>query len=248
MRRMNDGLSELTFAFRPGIELDGEEVIRTFQPSCALTADGTLVAFCQGRLREGRDDDPKAVLTARSTDDGATWSKPRFVSAPMTHYAVSGYVSMQNGRERVSCLTMVDMRTTEQFYGKDYGTMKRRTGIDIDEVGRRTPMVLCRFDSDDLGDTWSPHTLTGDATPLGKRYDGATLIMLNPIGQVHVIPEGHHRGRMVIGCPLTAVPEDEPLTDYFRNHQPFVQPGTDNARRGHEQQCPGLDSSPPDLQ
>ena len=33
--------------------------------------------------------------------------------------------------------------------------MREQTGIDIDVVGRDTPMVLCRFDSDDDGDTWT---------------------------------------------------------------------------------------------
>ena len=74
MRKLENGLSELTLAFEPGFEVDGEVVCRTFQPSYVVTRNGTLIAFCQGRLRGGSDDDPKMILTSRSSDWGATWS------------------------------------------------------------------------------------------------------------------------------------------------------------------------------
>ena len=218
MRKLEHGLSELTLAFESGFKVDGEVVCRTFQPSYVVTRDGTAIAFCQGRLRGGSDDDPKVILTSRSDDWGATWSPAKVVSGRMTHYAVSAYCSERDGRERVSVLTMVDLRGTENIYEKDYGRMRDRTGIDIDAVGRDTPMVLCRFDSDDGGDTWTTEALIGDRTPLNRRYRDGTLIMFNPIGQVHVIPEGPHRGRYVMGGPVTVVPEGEVVTDYFRNH------------------------------
>ena len=57
---------------------------------------------------------------------------------------------------------MVDLRGTEELYNRDYARMRDSTGIDIDTVGRDTPMVLCRFDSDDSGSTWSMEALAGD--------------------------------------------------------------------------------------
>ena len=218
MRKLDNGLSELTVALAPGLEVDGDVVCRTFQPSYVVTRNGALLAFCQGRLGGGRDDDPKVVLTSTSEDEGATWSPPRAVSGRMTHYALSAYLSDRHGRERISVLTMVDLRGTEALYGRDYGEMRDRTGIDIDAVGRQTPMVLCRFDSDDGGGTWTAEALTGDRTPLNHRYSDGTLVMFNPLGQVHVIPEGPHRGRYVMGGPVTVVPGEEEATDCFRNH------------------------------
>lgn len=218
MRKLRDGLSERTLAFEPGFEAHGEVVCRTFQPSYVVMGDGTLLAFCQGRLREGRDDDPKVILMSRSADGGATWSPAKAVSARLTHYAMSAYRSEREGRERVSVLTMVDMRGTEKLYGHDHGEMRERTGIDVDAVGRRIPMVLCRFDSDDGGESWTMETLLGERSPLNRRYADGTLIMFNPVGQVHVIPEGPHRGRYILGGPVTVVPEGETVSDYFRDH------------------------------
>ncbi len=218
MRQLQDGLSERTLAFEPGFEAHGEVVCRTFQPSYVVLGGGNLLAFCQGRLREGRDDDPKVILTSRSADGGATWSPAKAVSGRLTHYAMSAYRSEREGRERVSVLTMVDMRGTERLYGHDHGEMRERTGIDIDAVGHRTPMVLCRFDSDDGGESWTMETLLGERSPLNRRYADGTLIMFNPVGQVHVIPEGPHRGRYILGGPVTVVPGGEAVSDYFRDH------------------------------
>ncbi len=218
MRKLQDGLSERTLAFEPGFEAHGEVVCRTFQPSYVVMGDETLLAFCQGRLRAGRDDDPKVVLMSRSDDWGATWSRAKAVSGRLTHYAMSAYLSKRDGRERVSVLTMVDLRGTEDLYGNDHGAMRERTGIDIDAVGRDTPMVLCRFDSDDGGGTWTMETLLGERSPLNRRYADGTLIMFNPVGQVHAIPEGPHRGRYILGGPVTVVPEGEAVTNHFRNH------------------------------
>ena len=88
MRKLDNGLSELTLALKPGLEVDGEQVCRTFQPSYVVTRESVLIAFCQGRLRGGSDDDPKMVLTSRSEDWGATWSPATPVSGCITHYAM----------------------------------------------------------------------------------------------------------------------------------------------------------------
>lgn len=219
MRQLDDGLSELTLAFSPGFEVYDERVCRTFQPSYVMMENGSLIAFCQGRLRSGADDDPKVIVTSKSTDWGTTWSPARPVSGRMNHYAMSAYTSRRNGCERVSVLTIVDLRVTEKLYEGNYGRMKEETGIDIDVVGRNTPMVFCRFDSDDEGETWSMEVLLGSRTPLNQRYRDGTLVMFNPIGQVHVIPEGTSRGLYIIAGPVTLVPEGETVSNHFRNHR-----------------------------
>ena len=206
MRQLENGLSEGTLAFEPGFEVYGEVVCRTFQPSYVVTRDGMLIAFCQGRLRGGRDDDPKVILTSRKQRLGRDVVASEAVSGRITHYAVSAYLSERDGRERVSVLSMVDLRGTENIYDKDYGEMRAQSGIDIDAVGRDTPMVLCRFDSDDDGDTWTMETLLGDRSPLKHRYSDGTLIMFNAVGQVHAITQGPHRGGtfwadLLLWCP-----------------------------------------------
>ena len=218
MRQLENGLSERTLAFEPGFEVHGEVVSRTFQPSYVVTRDGVLIAFCQGRLRgrprrrsEGDSDEQEQRL-------GRDVVASEGVSGRITHYAVSAYLSERDGRERVSVLSMVDLRGTENIYDKDYGEMREQSGIDIDAVGRDTPMVLCRFDSDDDGDTWTMETLLGDRSPLNHRYSDGTLIMFNAVGQVHAITQGPYRGRYVLGGPVTVVPEGEVVTNYFRNH------------------------------
>ena len=215
MRQLENGLSERTLAFEPGFEVYGEEVCRTFQPSYVVTRDGVLIAFCQGRLRGGRDDDPKVILTSKSSDWGATWSPAKAVSGRITHYAVSAYLSERDGRERVSVLSMVDLRGTENIYDKDYGEMRAQSGIDIDAVGRDTPMVLCRFDSDDDGDTWTMEMLLGDRSPLNHRYSDGTLIMFNAVGQVHAISEGPIGGGTFWGDLLLWCPRERPLRIIF---------------------------------
>ncbi len=80
-------------------------------------------------------------------------------------------------------------------------------------------MVLRRFDSDDGGDTWTAETLLGDRTPLGHAIDGWTVIMVNPIGQVHTISDGPNCGRLIIGCPVAAVPPDKTISEDWREHQ-----------------------------
>lgn len=100
MRKLDNGLSELTLALEPGLEIDGEVVCRTFQPSYVVTRHGTLMAFCQGRLRGGGDDDPKMVLTSRSDDWGATWSPAEAVSgwnAPQECPVTDSYAERRPG-------------------------------------------------------------------------------------------------------------------------------------------------------
>lgn len=218
MRHLEKGLSAMSMAFPPGLELEDENICRTFQPSVVVMPDRTLLAFCQGRLREGRDDDPKVILVSASNDAGASWTPARRVSPPLMSYAMSAYLSRQDGRAVVSVLTMVDLRGTEDVYGKDYGRMLAQTGIDIEIVGRATPMILCRFDSADAGASWTTTPLSGTASPLNRPLAGGTPIMFNPIGQVHVMPAGPWQGRYIIGGPVTMVPAGTTIGNYFRDH------------------------------
>jgi len=213
-----DGISDVKWAMHTGVKVGAETVVRTFQPSFTVTRDGVLYAFCQGRLKEGRDDDPKAILMNRSDDGGRTWREAHTITAPLNHFALSPYVRSDGAKETVSVLTCVGMKVTRDYYNNDDALMLDRTGIDINDVGEGTASVLCRYDSVDGGETWCVTPLTGEATPLGKVYEGSTPVFFNAIGQVHVMDTGPHAGRYVIGGPVWAAAEGETVTNHFRNH------------------------------
>jgi sialidase-1 len=213
------GLGELKMVFEPGITVKGLEVRKTFQPSFVVTSKGTLIAFCQGRLYAGADNDPKVILMNRSLDMGKTWEGVEVISNPMNFFAISPYVTIgEDGTEKISFLTCVGLKVTKKFYNHDADLLKENTGIDLEEVGSGKAAVLCRYVSEDDGKSWDREFLTDDNTPLYKSYNGFTPVFINVIGQVHRIPEGKYAGRMIIAVPVYAVPDSIPITDNFRNH------------------------------
>lgn len=212
------GLSERIIVFEPGLNIAGETVARTFQPSFTMTSEGTLLAFCQGRVGEGWDDDMKVVLVNRSFDQGRTWEGARAICAPMNHFALSPWTTGTKGNEVISALTCVDLHLTLRYYDGDPLRMRDHTGLDLSELGADTAGVLCRFVSTGQGLTWRMEVLTGDQSPLGKSYDGGTLVFLNAIGQIQRMESGSPEGRLFLAAPIYAVPAGETVTNHFRNH------------------------------
>ena len=52
----------------------GAEGYHTFRiPSLVVTGDGTILAFCEGRVGGYRDHQALYVVLKRSTDNGVTW-------------------------------------------------------------------------------------------------------------------------------------------------------------------------------
>ena len=213
------GVSEMQMVFEPGFKVGSEIVAKTFQPSYVLSAKGTLLVFCQGRLKNAGDNEVKVILMNTSRDYGKTWDGVRVLSSPMNHFAMSPYASPGKSGERISFLTCVGLKVTKEYYGNDYHVMQTKTGIDLDVVGKDKASVLCRYYSDDDGETWQLEVLTGDQTPLHKEYDGYKLVFLNAIGQVHKINDGPSKGRYILAAPMYAAPPGEEATDNFRNHQ-----------------------------
>lgn len=207
----------MDLVFKPGMEIGNETVSKTFQPSYVVTEENNLLAFCQGRLG-GADNEPKVILMNRSCDWGRTWEGARAVTAPMNHFAISPYTAEVDGHQRISLLTCVGLRVTREFYGQDLELMNQETGIDLGVVGADTGFLLCRFFSDDGGESWNLDMLHGARTPLYREYDGFTPVFLNPIGQVHKVKEGPYAGRWIIGAPIYAAPEGQEITDNYRNH------------------------------
>ena len=77
MRSFSSEISERSLVFKPGFEVDGEIVGRTFQPAYVVARDGVLITFCQGRLWGGSD------------DEGRTWCH-KVVEAASFFYSTVG--------------------------------------------------------------------------------------------------------------------------------------------------------------
>ena len=50
-------------------------------PALVITLDGTILAFCEARLHNGRDCDKIDILLRRSFDGGYSWEAPQTVIA-----------------------------------------------------------------------------------------------------------------------------------------------------------------------
>jgi sialidase-1 len=208
----------MRLVFEPGLKIGSETVAKTFQPSYVVTAKGALLVFCQGRLKNAGDNDPKVILMNTSRDYGQTWEGVRVLSSPMNHFAMSPYTSQTEAGEKISFLTCVGLKVTKNYYGNDFKLMKEKTGIDLDIVGIDKAAVLCHYYSHDDGATWHMKVLTGEKSPLYKNYGGYTPVFINTIGQVHKIKEGSHKDRFILAAPIYTVPPGEKITDNFRNH------------------------------
>lgn len=216
---LENGISDLKMVFEPGLMVGDLKVSKTFQPSFVITSKGTLLVFCQGRLFSGGDNDPKVILMNKSYDYGTTWEGVEVLSSPMNFFAISPYSAEINGRERISFLTCVGLKVTKKFYKNDNSKIKGKTGIDIDVLGDDKAAVLCRYYSEDDGQSWEKEFLTGNNTPLYQNYNGFTPVFMNTIGQVHQIPDGQYKSKMILAAPMYAVAAGDAMTDNFRNHK-----------------------------
>ena len=213
-----NGLSDLIKVFEPGLLLENEKVRKTFQPSFVITSKGTLLAFCQGRLKFGGDNDPKVILMNKSYDLGKTWEGVEVLSKPMNFFAISPFSSIVNGKEQISFITCVGLKVTKDYYDNDFQKVYLETGIDINKIGEDKASVLCRYFSDDDGKTWNKEFLTSDKTPLYKKSKEHTLVFLNTIGQVHTISKGENKGRLIVAAPMRLVSDLDTLSNNFRDH------------------------------
>jgi len=67
---------------RQNLFVGGEGGYHTYRiPSLVTTAEGVVLAFCEGRRLTGRDDDETDLLLRRSVDGGVTWEPSEVVVA-----------------------------------------------------------------------------------------------------------------------------------------------------------------------
>ncbi|MGY0019791.1 exo-alpha-sialidase [Streptomyces sp. cg35] len=145
-------------------------------PAVVKTAEGTLLAFAEGRTNDCSDAGDIDIVVKRSEDGGRTWSPLQVVNegAGDTHGNPAPVVDLRTGR-----IVLAETYNTGRTDG-------RNCAVPCD----RTPHLQY---SDDDGRTWSaPRDLSGELLPADFNSWYAT-------GPVHGIQltKGRHRGRLV---------------------------------------------------
>ncbi|MDH6626904.1 sialidase-1 [Streptomyces sp. LBL] len=166
----------ITVPFRAGHE--GYAGFRI--PAVVVTAAGTLLAFCEGRVDSGRDWGHIDIVVKRSTDGGRTWGPLRVAADNGTDLAGNpAPVVLDTGR-----ILLVHVRSAA---GASEAALLRGEVPEAD--GRR---VWVRH-SDDDGATWStPREITGQVKRPGWRWYATTpghAIQLST-GRI-VVPANH---------------------------------------------------------
>ncbi|MFD4871772.1 exo-alpha-sialidase [Streptomyces sp. NPDC058420] len=147
-------------------------------PAMVKTADGTLLAFAEGRVLNCGDAADIDIVVKRSTDDGVTWSPLQVVN-------------QGGGDTHGNPAPIVDRRTGRILLAETYNT-GRTDSASCSVPCDRTPHLQY---SDDDGLTWSqPRDLSDEILPPTWNSWYAT-------GPVHGIQlsRGRHKGRLVFG-------------------------------------------------
>ncbi|MEV6943535.1 sialidase family protein [Streptomyces sp. NPDC051172] len=147
-------------------------------PAVVKSADGTLLAFAEGRVRNCGDAGDIDIVLKRSTDGGRTWGPLQVVNHG-------------GGDTHGNPAPIVDHATGRVLLAETYNT-GRTDGSSCTVPCDRTPHLQY---SDDDGQTWSaPRDLSSEILPADWNSWYAT-------GPVHGIQltRGRHAGRLVFG-------------------------------------------------
>ncbi len=160
----------------------GSDGYHTYRiPALAVTRDGTILAFCEGRKHHRRDFGDIALLVKRSTDGGATWSRQSIVwdDAGNTCGNPAPVVDRDSGAiHLLMTWNRGDDHERDIIAGSSHDTRRVYVTSSIDD-----------------GLTWSlPNEITGDV----KRADW-TWYATGP-GHGIQIRNGKYSGRLVIPC------------------------------------------------
>jgi sialidase-1 len=160
----------------------GQDGYQTYRiPALAVTANGTVLAFCEGRKASMSDTGDIDLLVKRSTDNGRTWSPQQIVWG-------------DPGNTCGNPVPVVDRQT-----GTIWLLMAWNRGEDSGEqitarTSRDTRRVFVTGSNDD-GLSWSaPREITG-----AVKHPDWTWYATGPGGGIQ-IEHGPHRGRLVIPC------------------------------------------------
>jgi sialidase-1 len=162
--------------------VSGQDGYRTYRiPALAVTTQGTLLAFCEGRKNSASDTGDIDLLVKRSTDHGRTWSPQQVVwdDAGNTCGNPCAVVERETG-------TIWLLMTWNR--GDDHESQI------IAQTSKDTRRVFVTHSTDD-GLNWSdPREITADA-----KRDDWTWYATGP-GSGIQIQHGPQQGRLVIPC------------------------------------------------
>lgn len=174
----------------PNIFIGGQDGYHTFRiPAIVKTANGTLLAFCEGRKNSGSDTGDIDLILRRSQDSGKTWSK--IITVWDDGYNTCGnpspVVDPQTGR--IHLLMTWNLGSD----GKSAGD------FNVEGKTKDTRRVFYAY-SDDEGLTWTkPQEITSQAKEQGYGWYAT--------GPCHaiILTKNPHAGRIVIPCDAVKI-------------------------------------------
>ncbi len=160
----------------------GENGYHTYRiPALAVTPDGTVLAFCEGRRNSMRDAGDIDLLVKRSDDQGATWSDQQVVWDDI-------------GNTCGNPCPVIDGETGTLWLLTTWNRGDDIEGNIIAQTSHDTRRVFVTS-SVDAGRTWSaPREITRDV-----KRDDWTWYATGP-GSGIQIQHGPHRGRLLAPC------------------------------------------------
>ena len=178
--------------------VDGYHTYRI--PAIATTTNGTLLAFCEGRVNSSSDTGDIDLIMKRSTDDGATWSTNIVIWSDGANTCGNPVPIVDQSNNKVVLLM------TWNHGSDNHTTISAGTGNDTRRV------YLCASTDDGL--TWSsPTEITSSVKdPSWGWY--AT----GPGGGIQ-LRDGDDAGRMIVGCDHTD------SSAVFRSHAIYSDDG-----------------------
>ena len=167
--------------------VSGQNGYHTYRiPALVLTGQGTLLAFCEGRLENGSDEGEIHILLKRSTDGGDTWSEQEVIwhDAENTCGNPCPLVDLETG---TVWLLMTWNFGKDRLHGLSRGTSKDTRRVFVTH-------------SDDDGVTWEePKEITNDV----KRENWGWYAT-GPCNGIQMT-EGPCKGRLVVPCDHTTM-------------------------------------------
>lgn len=162
--------------------VSGQEGYHTYRiPALAVTTQGTVLAFCEGRKNSQSDTGDIDLLLKRSTDQGATWSEQRVIWDDA-------------GNTCGNPCVVVDRDTNTIWLLMTWNRGDDHEPQIIAQTSRDTRRVYVSHSTDD-GLTWSsPWEITS-----AVKQENWTWYATGP-GSGIQIQQGPHQGRLLIPC------------------------------------------------
>ncbi len=162
--------------------VSGQDGYHTYRiPALAVTNQGTILAFCEGRKNSRSDTGDIDLLVKRSTDQGETWSQQQVIWD-------------DQGNTCGNPCAVVDRDTGTVWLLMTWNRGDDHESQIIAQTSRDTRRVFVTHSTDD-GQSWSePREITSDV----KQKDW-TWYATGP-GSGIQLQHGPHKGRLVIPC------------------------------------------------